>query len=245
MKVVLLLGALVGLAACERSRLPEPGKPDAAATGTTLTTSTATSADSVAAPPIATTFSFDADAPGEPPKGFVFGRTGGGRAGRWLVQADTAARSAPRLLAQVDSDDTNFRFPVALAPESQRRDVRVSVSCRMVSGRVDQACGLVLRYRDENNYLITRANALEDNIRLYAVKDGKRDELASHDIEVAPHVWYDYRFEARGEKLRVWWDGKLVLEHRDKTFVGAGSVGVWTKADSVTHFDDLIVEPLQ
>jgi hypothetical protein len=191
------------------------------------------------------TYSFDTDTEGAPPTGFVFARTGGGRAGRWLVQADPAARSRHHLLAQLDSDSTNFRFPVAVTAEPQPADVRVSVSCKLISGKVDRACGVVARYRDENNYLITRANALEDNVRLYSVKDGKRDELASHDVEVSANVWHDYRLEARGDELRVWWDGKLVIEHRDSTFVSAGSVGVWTKADSVTYFDDLRVEPLK
>ena len=160
------------------------------------------------------------------------------------MQAEAGAKSAPHVLAQLDADATSFRFPVAVTPAPQPADVRVSVSCKMISGRVDQACGLVLRYRDENNYLVTRANALEHNVRLYTVKDGKREQLASHDGNVTPSVWHDYRFEARADELRVWWDGALVLEHRDKTFLGAGAAGVWTKADSVTCFDDLVVEPL-
>jgi hypothetical protein len=136
-------------------------------------------------------------------------------------------------------------LPVAITAAPQPADVRVSVSCKLISGKVDQACGLVARYRDENNYLITRANALEDNVRLYIVKDGKRSELASHDVEVSANVWHDYRFQARGDELRVWWDGELVLEHRDSSFVNPGSVGVWTKADSVSYFDDLRVSPPQ
>ncbi len=189
------------------------------------------------------TFSFNADPVGARPNGFVFGRTGGGRAGRWVVQADGSAKSAPNVLAQLDADATNFRFPVAVTAQEQPANVAVSVSCKMLSGRVDQACGLVLRYRNENNYLITRANALEDNVRLYTVKDGRREELASHDVKVTPSAWHAYRFEARDEVLRVFWDGALVIEHRDKTFVSAGAAGVWTKADSVTTFDDLVVEP--
>jgi hypothetical protein len=114
----------------------------------------------------------------------------------------------------------------------------------MLSGRVDQACGLVLRYRDENNYFITRANALEGNIRLYTVRDGKRDQIASHSEAISANVWHGYRFEAKGDQLRVYWNGKPVFEQRDGTFDNAGAVGVWTKADSVTLFDDLQVEPL-
>jgi hypothetical protein len=185
------------------------------------------------------------DREGAPPQDFIFARTGSGRAGRWRVHADTAARSGRLVLAQLDSDATNFRFPLALTAAPQLADVRVSVTCKLVSGKVDQACGLVARYRDENNYLITRANALEDNVRLYTVTDGKRDELARHDVDVSANVWHDYTFQARDDELRVWWDGKLVLEHRDSSLLNAGSVGVWTKADSVAYFDDLRVEPPQ
>jgi hypothetical protein len=190
--------------------------------------------------PILDTFEDDpADAA---PVGFAFARTGKGALGKWLVKAEAGAPSGTKVLAQVDADSTNFRFPVATLEQPILKDVRVSVRCKVISGRVDQACGLVARYRDEGNYLITRANALEDNIRLYTVRDGKRDEIASHDIEVTPNVWHDYRFEVRGDHLQVFWDGQPVLDHHDATFTDAGRVGLWTKADSVTHFDDLRLE---
>jgi hypothetical protein len=102
----------------------------------------------------------------------------------------------------------------------------------------------VARYRDENNYVITRANALEDNIRIYTVRDGKRHQLASWDGRVAPNAWHEIRLEIRGDHIEVFWDGQRVLEHDDNTFSEAGRAGVWTKADSVTYFDDLHVEAL-
>lgn len=240
----LLLFMLFWVSACQRSAAPEAGKSDTAEPGSAAPTSSPSEAPN-GPKASATTFSFDADRVDGPPNGFVFARTGGGSPGRWVVQADGAAKSPPNVLAQLDADATNFRFPVLVTAQAQPANVAVSVSCKMISGRVDQACGLVLRYRDENNYLITRANALEDNVRLYTVKDGERHELASHDVDVMPDTWHAYRFEAQGDRLRVVWDGVLVLEHRDKTFVGAGAVGVWTKADSVTTFDDLVAEPLR
>jgi hypothetical protein len=176
------------------------------------------------------------------PAGFSFARTGKGGAGKWVVKAEPEAPSEGRVLAQVDADNTNFRFPVAVLNEPALKDVQVGVRCKLISGRVDQACGLVARYRDENNYFVTRANALEDNIRLYTVKDGKRTELASRDIAISPNVWHDYRFQLRGDHLQVFWNGERVLDHHDGTFAEAGQVGVWTKADSITHFDDLRVE---
>jgi len=187
---------------------------------------------------------FDDDAAGAPPAGFSFGRTGGGPLGRWLVRAEAGAPSGANVLAQLDADDTDNRFPVAVMNEPSLRDVRVSVRCRTVSGRVDQACGLVARYRDENNYYVTRANALEDNIRLYTVRDGQRHQLASWSGRVTPNAWHQYRFDLRGDHLEVFWDGQRVLDHHDTAFSEAGRVGVWTKADSVTYFDDLRAEAL-
>lgn len=185
---------------------------------------------------------FDDDRAGGPPIGFSFGRTGKGAPGRWIVQPDPSTPAAGNVLAQLDEDDTNFRFPVAVLDEPKLADINLSVRCKAVSGRVDQACGIVVRYQDENNYYITRANALEGNIRLYTVRDGSRDEIASHSIEVTRNDWHAYRLELRGDHFQVFWDDHRVLDHNDETFRQAGRVGLWTKADSVTYFDDLRVE---
>jgi hypothetical protein len=188
-------------------------------------------------------FAFDGDQAGAVPSGFTFGRTGKGAIGKWLVRAESDAPSSPNVLAQLDADDTSFRFPVAVAASVSFANGRLSARCKMISGRVDQACGLVFRYRDENNYYITRANALEGNIRLYYVKDGEREEIASHDGKVTANTWHEYAVEAQGDRFRIFWDGKQVLDHRDDTFGAPGGVGCWTKADSVTYFDDLRAVP--
>ena len=229
------------------------GTPEASAPPKTEPPPTAVPATSslTASPPAgspgdtaARTFAFDADAGDKPPAGFAFGRTGSGAPGRWIVKSEAGSPSGANVLAQLDADATSFRFPIAVATAPRASDVRVSVRCKMVSGRVDQVCGLVARYADENNYLITRANALENNIRLYTVKGGRRDQIASADVRVTAGQWHAYRFEARGDRLEVFWDGKRVLEHRDSTFTDAGLSGVWTKADSVPYFDDLAIEAL-
>lgn len=193
----------------------------------------------------ARTRTFDDDAVNAAPAGFSFGRTGSGAQGRWVVRAEADAPSRPNVLAQLDADDTDVRFPVAVADAPSLRDLRLSVRCKSVSGRVDQACGLVFRYLDENNYFITRSNPLENNIRLYTVKDGRRRQLASWSGTVTAGAWHEYVVEARSDHIQVFWDGTKVLDHRDSTFMEAGRAGVWTKADSVTYFDDLRVEPLQ
>jgi hypothetical protein len=187
-------------------------------------------------------WTFDEEAAGAQPSGFEFDRTGGGAMGRWIVQPEADAPSPPNVLAQVDTDDTDDRFPVAVAGQPVLRDAAVSVRCKMVSGSVDQACGLVLRYTDAGNYYVTRANALENNVRLYYVKDGRRHQLASWSGTITGGAWHEYAFEAIGDRLRVFWDGQQVIEKQDATFADAGRVGLWTKADSVTWFDDLQAE---
>ncbi|HYV67282.1 MAG TPA: hypothetical protein VE964_13650 [Myxococcales bacterium] len=190
------------------------------------------------------TWDFQKDKVGEAPAGFSFGRTGQGRPGKWVVVADPSA-SAGRALAQADTDDTDNRFPVAVADEPLLKDLRLEVRCKPVSGKVDQACGLVFRYRDENNYYVTRANALEDNVRLYHVVNGRRRQFAGWNGKVAGQTWHTLAVEARGNRFRVEYDGKAVIDASDDTFREAGKVGLWTKADSVTHFDGLSAKPLE
>ena len=191
------------------------------------------------------TWDFQKDKVGEAPAGFSFGRTGQGRPGKWVVVADPGASTGGRALAQVDTDETDYRFPVAVANEPLLKDVRLEVRCKPVSGKVDQACGLVFRYRDENNYYVTRANALEDNVRLYHVVNGRRRQFAGWNGKVAGQTWHTLAVEARGNRFRVEYDGKAIIDASDETFQEAGKVGVWTKADSVTHFDGLSAKPLE
>lgn len=254
LQFIVLAGAALLLAACRSAEQPQPSPMSEQATAVTPSkaeappappaTSAPPPADSAAASSASRTYDFDSDRTDAAPTGFSFGRTGGGSPGRWVVRAEADAPSRPNVLAQLDADDTDVRFPVAVADATSLRDLRLSVRCKPVSGRVDQACGLVFRYRDENNYFITRANPLENNIRLYAVKDGKRRQLASWSGTVTGAAWHEYVVEALGDHIQVSWDGAKVLDHRDSTFMEPGRVGVWTKADSVTYFDDLRVEPL-
>ena len=229
------------LLACQSSSSPPPSS------SASPHATSATPANTASAPvgSGARVVGFDRDAVDAAPAGFVFGRTGEGKPGKWVVQSDANAPSPAHVLAQLDADDTDFRFPVAALSEPRLKDVRVSVRCKLISGKVDQACGLVARYQDENNYYITRANALESNVRVYFVRDGKRKQLASWNGAVTAGSWHDYRFEVKGDHLQVFWDGQRVLDHHDATFAAAGLVGLWTKADSVTYFDDLTIEGLE
>ncbi len=191
------------------------------------------------------TWDFQGDKVDEAPAGFSFGKTGQGRPGKWVVRVDPTAPAGDHVLAQVDTDDTDYRFPVAVADAPVLKDLRLDVRCKQVSGKTDEACGLVFRYQDENNYYVTRANALEDNVRLYHVVNGRRRQFAGWDGKVAAQTWHSLAIEARGDRFQVFFDGKPVIDTKDDTFKDAGKLGVWTKADSVTYFDALSVKPLQ
>jgi hypothetical protein len=191
------------------------------------------------------TWDFQKDEVGAPPAGFGFARTGQGRAGSWVVRADPTAPAGDHVLAQVDEDATDYRFPVAVADAPVLKDVRAEVRCKPVSGKVDRACGLVFRYRDAGDYYVARANALEDNVNLYRVAGGRRGEIRGWNGRVTSGAWHGLAVEARGDRLKVFWEGKQIIDVADDTFGEAGKIGVWTKADSVTFFDALSATPLQ
>jgi hypothetical protein len=186
---------------------------------------------------------FEADVVREQPKGFEFGLTGEGRPGKWNVIVQEDAPSGKKVLAQTDTDPTDYRFPIAFTGPAMK-DVRLSVRCKPVSGSVDQGCGLVFRLKDANNYYVARANALEDNVRLYHVVSGKRRQLGGWNGKVASGVWHHLAVVAKGDRITVSFDGKGVIDERDSAFTEAGKFGVWTKADSVIYFDDLTATPL-
>jgi hypothetical protein len=191
----------------------------------------------------ARSWNFEADKPDAPPAGWAFARTGEGRAGKWVVLGDKEPPGS-LMLAQLDTDETDYRFPLAIAPDVRLKNLRLAVKCKPVEGKVDQACGVVFRYKDENNYYITRLNALENNVRLYHVQDGRRIQFAGWNGKVAKNSWHDLVVEARDDRFVVTFDGKKVIEALDRTFGEGGRVGLWTKADSVTYFDELTATPL-
>jgi hypothetical protein len=189
---------------------------------------------------------FSDSAVGEPPKGFEFGLTAkAGKPGKWIVQSE----GDNKYLAQVDPDNTRSRFPVAVISDVNAADVEVSVRFKPVSGRVDQAAGLVWRFQNEDNYYIVRANALENNVVLYKVEKGKRADLPvrgegrtyGKKAQVPSGQWSTLRVVAAGPLFEVHFNGSKLYEVEDGRFSQAGKVGVWTKADSVTQFDDLTV----
>ncbi len=184
---------------------------------------------------------FETDALGQPPAGFEFARTGGGAEGKWVVRVERGAEKN-HVLVQESADPTDYRFPLAVLKDGTYGDVTLSVRARPLSGKVDQGFGLVWRYKDANNYYITRCNADEDNCTIYHTVDGRRRPFLNHSVKVATNAWHILKMEAVGDHFTVWFDGNRVLDARDQTFKDAGRVGLWTKADSVIEFDDFNVE---
>jgi hypothetical protein len=187
----------------------------------------------IASQAMAETMSFDDVAIGSLPPGWTSGSTGGGKP-KWAVEADASAPSKPNVLKQSGSG----RFPWAVRQDVQLADGFVEVKFKPISGREDQAGGVLWRWKDSDNYYVARANALENNVSLYHTTGGKRITIKYVDAPVAKGVWHDLRVEFSGTRIRVLLDGKPYIELDDRNISGAGAVGVWTKADSVTAFDD-------
>jgi hypothetical protein len=117
------------------------------------------------------------------------------------------------------------------------------VKGKAISGKVDQGMGLVFRFRDPKSYYVVRANALENNFRLYKMVNGKRLQFAGANTKVSSGQWHTMRIVAKGDHIACWFDGKQLIDSHDKTYT-TGKVGLWTKADSVTAFDELTLSPL-
>jgi hypothetical protein len=161
--------------------------------------------------------------------------------GEWSIVEDASAPSPTRTIAQTKSSEGS-EFNVLLGPHEDSADVEISVQFRSVEGVIDQGGGLVWRARDARNYYVARHNPLESNLRVYKVVDGVRRQLESADVTTEPG-WHELRCAMRGESIQCALDGVVLLRAKDATFTNAGRVGLWTKADARTRFDDLSVGP--
>jgi hypothetical protein len=165
--------------------------------------------------------------------------TGSGAPARWGLLADPTAPTKTKVLAQTSTDKTDYRFPLAIFDQPVAADTDVSVRFKPVAGEVDRAAGIALRLSDADNYYVVRANALEDNVRLYKVVKGQRMQFAGANLKVPSGAWQELRLTARGSRFEVFLDGKSLYTASDATLTAAGRVALWTKSDSVTYFDDL------
>ncbi len=190
---------------------------------------------------LAETVNFDDLKTDAPPPGWTATQTGKGEA-KWVVVADDSAPSKPNVLKQ----SGEATFPVCIKNDTRLKDGFVEVKFKPVAGKEDQAGGVIWRCKDADNYYIARANATEDNVVLYKTVKGKRSSLdivgrkGGYGVKekVASGQWHTLRVEFAGNKFTLYFNGKKLFDVEDTTFTDAGRVGVWTKADSVTLFDD-------
>jgi hypothetical protein len=176
-------------------------------------------------------WNFDLDAAGAIAKGFT------NEFGTWQVTADPTAPSKPNVLAQL-AKSAGPDFNVTLFQETNFKDVDLSVQMKAIAGKNDQGGGLVWRAKDGKNYYIARYNPLEDNFRVYKVVNGRRTEFQSAAIKHTDG-WHSLRVTMTGDHIECHYDGKKYLDVKDSTFMDGGKIGLWTKSDAQTHFDDL------
>lgn len=186
---------------------------------------------------------FDKEPVGKLPANWLIKHTGNTKKPAiWEVVADDSAPSLPNVLALTKSENEDAIFNLLILDKSSFKDIDISVKLKAVSGKVDQGGGVIWRCKDENNYYICRLNPLESNFRVYKVENGKRTQFASAKVEAQEGKWYTLRVTMTGTDIACYLDGQKLLEAKDETFPNAGMIGLWTKADAATAFDDLEVK---
>jgi hypothetical protein len=182
---------------------------------------------------VAANVNFDDGKAGAEPGGWTLTKTGKGEP-KWTIEKDETAPSKPNVLKQAGEGT----YPLAIKEDSILKDGFVEVRFKPLSGEEDQAAGIIFRCKDADNYYICRANALENNVRIYHFVHGKRTQFKGANLPVAANQWHTLRVNFAGNRFVVIFDGKELFTAEDETISAAGKVGVWTKADSVTLFDD-------
>jgi hypothetical protein len=192
-----------------------------------------------------TIVNFDTAPLGKMPPGWTAAMTNRGAAPKWEILRDGSAPTQPYVLGQVSSDSAaGNRFPLAILDGVSLRNSDISVRVKPLSGHADQTGGLVFRYRDNNNYYVARASALDQTVAIYKVQDGRRlavNAAVHHDIPL--NAWSILKVSIRGNRFQVYVNHRRILQAFDDTFANSGKVGLWTMGDSVTYFDDFRVYP--
>jgi hypothetical protein len=181
------------------------------------------------------TFDFQADRVGQRPQGFYFDETRGGAEGKWRVVQD----GENQVLAQVDRARDKQRFALAVVKDCKLKDVKLAVKIKSVAGEQEATGGVVWRYRNSENYLVARVDILDKRVRLYRVVNGNLATFGREDgLKLKPDTWYTLRVEHKGNTVKVYLDDEVLIVEKDRHFRDAGKVGLWTKADAKTYFDD-------
>ena len=195
-----------------------------------------------------TTFTFDNYEAGKLPSDWSQYFTGRGESTEWKVVDD----NGNKVMAQLSKDNPNYHFNVVVFNGLEAKNVELTVKLKGVTGRMDQGGGFVWRFKDADNYYVVRANPLEDNVVLYKVKDGKRTDLPlmgkgrTYGVDVKPlgNGWNTLKLTVVDDIFTVYLNDKELFKVKDETFKDAGKIGLWTKADAVSYFDDLEVDVL-
>ncbi len=188
---------------------------------------------------------FVGDRTGHAPFDLNLGREGGETDGRWEVQTSREAPTDSKVLVQADGSQEKSRFLFAVMEEPTYRDVELSVQCRAVAGELFQSAGLVARFQDSHNYYVARMDALDGDVRLYSVKDGKWKLIAYSQCDVKTGQWGRLGFRAEDDRFLVLWNDEIKIEIADDSSRYDGQAGVWTRADSVCQFDAFVAEPIR
>ena len=176
------------------------------------------------------------------PDDFSNQMTGKGGLKKWKTTEDHTAPSPPNVLAL--TPQVVYHFNMTINEKETYDDLEIIVKFKAVKGEIDQGGGPVWRYQDPDNYYIARANPLENNFRVYKVVNGNRLQMNSARLKVTTNEWHTINIINRKDRIQCYYDGRLYLEVADDTFK-SGKIGLWTKADAVTYFDDLEVRPLR
>ena len=170
--------------------------------------------------------------------------TNAGHAPQWQILRDGSAATQPYVFAQTDSDSSRDRVPLAILNGVSLRDGDVSVRVKPISGREVRGGGLVWRYKDENNYYLVRASAIENNVAVYKVQNGRVYALTRVARHLIPaNGWSILKVSVKGNRFQIYLDHRRILQAYDNTVPAAGKVGLCTVADSVAYFDDFRVYP--
>ncbi len=189
---------------------------------------------------------FSKDDAGKVPTGWKADKTGTGEGSIWKVIADDTAPSKTGYVLAQTAESPGAMFNLCVADDTSFKDLEASVAFKAVAGKKDQGGGLVWRYQDANNYYLARMNPLEDNYRVYKVVAGKRTQLETtkDDVKVPANAWHTLTIKMTGDQIECYLDDKKHLSAKDDTFTKAGKVGLWTKADAQTYFDNFQIQDL-
>jgi hypothetical protein len=188
-------------------------------------------------------FKFSKNDVGKAPTGWKAEKTGKGEGSVWKVVEDKTAPSKSDYVLAQTAESPSGVFNICVAEDARYKDIELSVSFKAIAGKNDQGGGFVWRYQDNNNYYICRMNPLEDNYRVYKVVAGKRTQLGGKEgVKIKAGEWHKLKVEVKGNKMEGYLNGEKLWEITDDTYKNAGKVGLWSKSDAQTHFDEFEAE---